>query len=222
MVRFTPQAGDVPALAAEEAERLRHAYLGPEHLLLGLLRQDDTRAAGVLRAHDLDLESTRAGIGELMARGALPGPQPSDAQLLASVGIDLDAVYRHARESFGAAAYYEAAQWVRTRSGDAVPHAPKGGTPLMIRRTMLMACEQASTRSQEVTPEDLLLGLLREAEDPISTGLLPDERQLSAYLGRPLDGPHPVRLLVEARGATLEGLRTSVLHELDGDAYGRG
>src|SRR5919107_5877005 len=118
MVRFTEPAGIVPHFAREEAERRHQYYLGPEHLLLGLLvgdenpmvtglREhglnlqvgDDNLAARVLRAHGLDLETVRAGIDRLIAEGVLPGPQPSDAELLAVLGIDLDAVMARMKES---------------------------------------------------------------------------------------------------------------------------
>jgi Clp amino terminal domain, pathogenicity island component len=92
MVRLTEEAGIVPHFAREEAERRHQYYLGPEHLLLGLQVGDDNPAARVLRAHGLDLETVRAGIDRLVAEGVLPGPQPSDAELLATLGIDLDAV----------------------------------------------------------------------------------------------------------------------------------
>lgn len=64
-------------------------YLGPEHLLLGPLVQGDSLAARVLRAHGLDLQAVRAGLDRLVDQGVLPGPQPSDAELLATIGIDL-------------------------------------------------------------------------------------------------------------------------------------
>jgi ATP-dependent Clp protease ATP-binding subunit ClpC len=57
MVRWTQPAGELPALALEEAERLGHRYLGPEHLLLALLRQEDTSAANLLRADLLGILS---------------------------------------------------------------------------------------------------------------------------------------------------------------------
>jgi hypothetical protein len=48
--RFTEQAHRVLDLAQEEAERGGHRYLGPEHVLLGLLAEGRSGAAGVLRA----------------------------------------------------------------------------------------------------------------------------------------------------------------------------
>ena len=48
--RFTEPAHRVLDLARAEAERAGHRYLGPEHVLLGLLAEGHSRAARVLRA----------------------------------------------------------------------------------------------------------------------------------------------------------------------------
>lgn len=125
-------------------------------------------------------------------------------------------MYRRATQAFGATAYYQAAQRVRTRSAGTVLHAPMGGTPLLIRRVLLLACEEAVARGQQVTAEHVLLGLLRDAEDPPGSGLLPPERRLHAHLGLPEHGPHPVRRILEGLGTTPEELRAAVLHRLDG------
>jgi ATP-dependent Clp protease ATP-binding subunit ClpC len=53
------------AYGAEEAERLRDEYIGPRHLLLGLLREE-TLASAMLRRHGLDLHA----LPEQIARGA--------------------------------------------------------------------------------------------------------------------------------------------------------
>jgi hypothetical protein len=222
MVATTEQAGVVPHLGRLEAERLRHWYLGPEHLLLGLLHEGDdpvphgdNPAVRLLRRHGLDLAAARAGIDRLIAAGVLPGPQPSDAELLASLGIDLDAVDRRIKESFGWKAYYDAAQWVRLRSTHAFPHAPLGGTPLVCWRVLRLAAEEAAARDQELGPEHLLVGLLRDAQEPLETALDTHDRRLRGLLGLRDRGPHPVRLLAEARGLSLDGLLAAVLDELD-------
>jgi hypothetical protein len=236
MVRFTEAAGIVPHFAREEAERRHQYYLGPEHLLLGLLvgdenpmvtglREhglnlqvgDDNLAARVLRAHGLDLETVRAGIDRLVAEGVLPGPQPSDTELLATLGIDLDAVMARLDESFGWEAYYDAAQHVRLRPAQPFPRAPGAGTPLICWRVFRFVAEEAAARGEDATPLHWLLALLRDAEDPleVTTGRYPVERRKRAMYGLPNRGPSPVRLLVEAHGLTLEQLRTAVLEELD-------
>jgi len=215
MVTTTESAGIVPHLGRQEAKRWQHHYLGPEHLLLGLLRQGDNPAARLLRAHGLDLAAVRAGIDRLIAQGVLPGPQPGDAELLATLGIDLDAVDRRLKETFGARAYYHAAQRVRLRPTHSFPHAPLGGTPLVCWRALAMAAREADARDHHLGPEHLLLGLLRDAQDPLDIGLSSQDRRLRGLLGLPDHGPHPIKLLVEARGLTFEGLRAAVLRELD-------
>jgi ATP-dependent Clp protease ATP-binding subunit ClpC len=66
-VDITRPAGLACTMGRWEASRLHHSYVGPEHLLLGLLRQGDNPAARVLVAHGLDLETVRAEIDRLIA-----------------------------------------------------------------------------------------------------------------------------------------------------------
>ena len=54
MERFTQRARRVLALAHQEAERLRHATIDTEHLLIGLIEED-----GGIASHALDRKSTR-------------------------------------------------------------------------------------------------------------------------------------------------------------------
>jgi ATP-dependent Clp protease ATP-binding subunit ClpA len=79
-VDITKPAGLASTMGRWEASRLHHAYVGPEHLLLGLLRQGDNPAARFLVAHGLDLEAVRVEVDRLIAQGVLPGP-PSQAEL---------------------------------------------------------------------------------------------------------------------------------------------
>ena len=99
--RFTEPAHRVMDLARAEAERAGHRYLGPEHVLLGLLTDGHSRAAGLLRAHGVDLAAARAALARLAERGVVPAPRPSDAELLGTLGIDLDAVRRDTERAFG-------------------------------------------------------------------------------------------------------------------------
>jgi hypothetical protein len=216
-VRFTEEAGIVPHLAREEAERRHQYYLGPEHLLLGLLVEDDNPTVREMRAHGLNWETVRAGIDRLVAEGVLPGPQPSDAELLATLGIDLKAVMARLEESFGREAYYYAAQNVRLRPAQPFPRAPGAGTPLICWRVFVLVREEATARGEDITPAHWLLALLRDAEDPVEVTAhrYPMERRKRAMFGLPDHGPSPVRLLVESHGLTLDQLRRAVLEELD-------
>jgi ATP-dependent Clp protease ATP-binding subunit ClpA len=215
-VDATRSTGMVAARAQMEARRLQHHYLGPEHLLVGLLLEGENLAARVLRAHGLDLETVRAGVDRLIAQGVLPGPHPSDAELLASIGIDLEAVAGRVTETFGQEAYWQATQRVRLRRTQPASHWAPGDPPRLIcARVLNIAANEAIARDQEVGPEHLLLGLLGDAEDPVEGEPYPNERQLRGLVGLPDHGPHAIRLLVEARGLTLERLRAAVLGELD-------
>jgi len=69
MERLTQRAKKVLSLAHQEAERMRHGYIGTEHLLLGLIMEDGGVASRVLR--ELGLETNR--LAELVERLSEPG-----------------------------------------------------------------------------------------------------------------------------------------------------
>jgi len=59
-IGLTPRAKRVIELAVDEARRLGHNYIGTEHLLLGLLREGEGVAAGVLESLGVSLEKVRS------------------------------------------------------------------------------------------------------------------------------------------------------------------
>lgn len=64
--KLTPKAKRVLELAADEARKMRHNYIGTEHLLLALLREEDGLAAIILRKLGLDLEKARVQVLEYL------------------------------------------------------------------------------------------------------------------------------------------------------------
>jgi ATP-dependent Clp protease ATP-binding subunit ClpA len=66
--RFTESARQVVVLAQEEARGLKHGYIGTEHLLLGLIREDG-RAATTLHGNGVDLGPTREWFVEHVGEG---------------------------------------------------------------------------------------------------------------------------------------------------------
>ncbi|MFM8561166.1 MAG: ATP-dependent Clp protease ATP-binding subunit [Solirubrobacterales bacterium] len=76
--RFTERARQVVVLAQEEARTLKHNYIGTEHILLGLLREEEGLAARVLESLDITTERVRAqvvrivGSGEEVTSGQIP------------------------------------------------------------------------------------------------------------------------------------------------------
>jgi ATP-dependent Clp protease ATP-binding subunit ClpC len=67
--RFTERARQSVVYAQDEARRLRHNYLGTEHLLLGLLREGEGMAARVLVSLDITLDEVRAQIARVIGEG---------------------------------------------------------------------------------------------------------------------------------------------------------
>ena len=67
--KFTERARKVLHLAQEEAQRLKHNYIGTEHLLLGLIREGDGVAAKVLSNLGVDLDKARISVESVLGRG---------------------------------------------------------------------------------------------------------------------------------------------------------
>ena len=96
-VGLTPRAKKVIELAVDEARHLNHNYIGTEHLLLGLLREGEGVAAGVLESLGISLEKARSEVTRFLSQGL---PQPRSASgvrtatktpTLDQLGIDLTA-----------------------------------------------------------------------------------------------------------------------------------
>jgi ATP-dependent Clp protease ATP-binding subunit ClpA len=66
--RFTERARQVVVLAQDEARTLRHNYIGTEHLLLGLLREDGA-AARALDQFDVTFEEVQAQVARIIGQG---------------------------------------------------------------------------------------------------------------------------------------------------------
>jgi len=72
-VPFTPRAKKVLQLATAEARALQHTYVGTEHILLGLLREGEGVASQVLRALNVDLDTTRIEVMKELDPNYEPG-----------------------------------------------------------------------------------------------------------------------------------------------------
>jgi len=67
--RFTERARQVVVLAQDEARELRHNYIGTEHLLLGLIREEQGLAARVLAALGVTLDDARGRVRAVVGEG---------------------------------------------------------------------------------------------------------------------------------------------------------
>jgi hypothetical protein len=208
-------------LAGEEAARLGHRYVGPEHLLLGLLR-DAGPAARILHAQGVDLEAARAALGRLAEQGVLPGPRPSDAELLGMLGIDLEAVRRSTLGAFGAQTLQRAvreATRARRRGVGRVPRTPLEEPPVLATQALWLAHQRARKLGHgQVGPELLLLGVLDDITTPwprcYNNRWM---RSLHASVGLPEGYRGAAGALLAALGADRDRLRDEVLASLGGD-----
>jgi hypothetical protein len=114
---------------------------------------------------------------------------------------------RRLESTFGALAVHEAARQVRRRPWwrGGAQHSPLCGPPYLIKRAQHIACTAAGKRGEvEIGPEHLLYGVLRDARDPLGSGLGRRGRREMARLGLRAGAPHPVRLLMAEHGVDLE------------------
>ena len=83
-VPFTPRVKKVLALAGSEARALNHAYVGTEHILLGVLREGEGVASRVLKNLGIDLDKARIEVMKELDPNYDPnmdmGPEPMEAE----------------------------------------------------------------------------------------------------------------------------------------------
>ena len=96
-IGLTPRAKKVIELAVDEARRLNHHYIGTEHLLLGLVREGEGIAAGVLESLGVNLEKVRTQTIQVLSQASGPGhsdPKHSKTPTIDQMGMDLTAAAR--------------------------------------------------------------------------------------------------------------------------------
>ena len=96
---LSPRLKEVLVLAAEEAQRLGHSYIGPEHLLIGLVRESEGLAGDLLRKYGLTPESLRQQVVKVVGKGAEEGrvEEPSPTPTLDKFSRDLTALARQGK-----------------------------------------------------------------------------------------------------------------------------
>jgi len=144
--RFTPDARAVVAQASEHARRLGHRYVGGEHLLLAAVGAGQP-ASAVLAAHGVTPERVEEEIIRRVGLGAGAGLFAGvDADALASIGIDLDAVRARIEASFGPRALAHAAQAL-DRDAAGPPRSRRGWLPGWIRHALRRRAPRSRSRA---------------------------------------------------------------------------
>jgi len=101
-IGLTPRAKKVIELSVDEARRLNHHYIGTEHLLLGLVREGEGIAAGVLESLGVSLDKVRSQVIYVLNQSAAyqqegqgaPHGKSSKTPVIDQLGMDLTAAAR--------------------------------------------------------------------------------------------------------------------------------
>jgi len=94
-IGLTPRAKKVIELAVDEARRLNHHYIGTEHLLIGLMREGEGVAAGVLESLGVTLDKVRGETNSVLNKGSRSskgrsgGKATTKTPTLDQLGVDL-------------------------------------------------------------------------------------------------------------------------------------
>jgi len=204
MERFTQRARRVLSLAHQEAERMRHNYIGTEHLLLGLIREEGGVAGRVLR--ELGLEASR--VQEIVERLTGPG-QYRGGKLDLSPGTQQVLEYA-VEEARRMGHHYIGTEHlllglVRYGEGIALDVLRKlGVTPEQIRRqTRRVLQESASSRRTSTGAESTRSTKQEQARpktpmvDQLATDLtgLAEEGKLDPVIGRQMEIERVIQIL---------------------------
>ena len=94
-IGLTPRAKKVIELAVDEARRLNHNHIGTEHLLIGLMREGEGVAAGVLESLGINLDKVRGETSSILSQSSQSqqrgrrGKSGSKTPMLDELGVDL-------------------------------------------------------------------------------------------------------------------------------------
>lgn len=206
--RFTKRARQVLSLAQEEAERMNHSYIGSEHVLIGLLREEGGVAGKVLR--ELGLEAVRVQkMVERMSGGKTARTPFTKVELAPTTKRILQLAYDEARRM---GQHYISTEHLllalaRETTGPAMDVLRKFGvSPEQIRRqTRRMLKESPSSGSNEPVAEKVTAGGRQQKKEKSKTPLvdqlatdltsLAEEGKLDPVVGRKMEIERVIQIL---------------------------
>ena len=200
MERFTQRARRVLSLAHEEAERMRQNFIGTEHLLLGLIREEGGVAGRVLRELDLDPDRVKEMVERLASTGRQMGGRielaPSTEQVLQ---LAVEEARRMGHHYIGTE--HLLLGMVRQDEGVAVEVLRRMGvTPEQIRRQTRRILQESPTRRSIAQPA----GAPRKEKeaktplvDQLATDLtaLAEQGKLDPVIGREMEIARVIQIL---------------------------
>ncbi|MEP7293189.1 MAG: ATP-dependent Clp protease ATP-binding subunit [Chloroflexota bacterium] len=208
MERFTQRARRVLSLAQEEAERLQHNYIGTEHLLLGLIREEGGVAGRVLR--ELGLEQRR--VEELVERMTRASTRTSTLQPELSPGtkrvleLAVDEARRMGHHYIGTE--HLLLGLVRLTEGVAIDILKRlGVSPEEVRRSTRRVLQESPVQNPQPNPEEdrSRRRTPREGKTPLVDQLATDltalaqEGKLDPVVGRETEIERVIQVLSRRR-----------------------
>ncbi len=201
MDRLTQRARRVLSLAHQEAERMRHNYIGTEHLLLGLIREEGGVAGRVLR--ELGLESSR--VQEIVERLTGTG-QHRGGKIDLSPGTQQ--VLEHAVEEAKRMGHHYIGTehlllgLIRHQEGVALNVLQKlGVTPEQIRRQTRRVLQESASPRRSASSRKSSQGEKQKTKTPMVDQLavdlctLAEENKLDPVIGRQMEIERVIQIL---------------------------
>ena len=159
--KFTERARKVLSFANQEAEELDHAYIGTEHLLLGLIREGEGVAAQVIMRSGTNLPDVRHYMLEVIEMLKQPAEGP-------------------------AAQFKAAVQTLVSTTRSAAPNNGERALTARAKKVIELSVEEARRMNHRyIGTEHILLGILREGDGP-AAGVLIDKCNLKLDIAREL------------------------------------
>jgi ATP-dependent Clp protease ATP-binding subunit ClpA len=180
--RFTTSARAVVTDAVEEARRRDSPAIGVEHVLVALAGQTDPATARALEAAGLTRDRVEAIVADVALSARRGGLGPADAEALASIGIDLDAIVAGIEAAHGEGALAPAQRphhkpllrRQRRRQRQATATKPRRHRPFTpdAKRVLERSLHEAvAMGDRELTPMHILLGVVTGG-DPVGQALV--------------------------------------------------
>ena len=201
MERFTQRARRVLSLAHQEAERMRHNYIGTEHLLLGLIQEDGGVAGKVLRELGLEPGRVQEMVERLTGSGAFSGSKldlsPGTQQVLE---FAVDEARRMGHQYIGTE--HLLLGLVRYGEGVALEVLRKLGiTPEQIRRQTRRVLQESSTQKVGGAEQKSAKPEAQKSKTPLVDQLatelttLAEENKLDPVIGRQMEIERVIQIL---------------------------
>jgi ATP-dependent Clp protease ATP-binding subunit ClpC len=205
MERFTQRARRVLGLAHQEAERMRHNYIGTEHLLLGLIREEGGVAGRVLRELGLDAARAQEVVERLVGFGQTRSTKldlsPGTEQVLE---LAVDEARRMGHHYIGTE--HLLLGLIRYGEGVALDVLRKlGVTPEQIRRQTRRVLQESSAARRTANPPEQQKAPQAEGQSKAKTPLvdqlatelttMAEEGKLDPVIGRQMEIERVIQIL---------------------------